>query len=144
MAMVSVGKTVNVLIAPLWNWNTHSIRLSGLISVLIAPLWNWNSSISVVGLSSLSVLIAPLWNWNVESLEVLPLWMRSSNRTFMELKWRWRKAYRRAYRSSNRTFMELKFVMAYGYKLTAFRSNRTFMELKLKKIDFTLPEASRF
>ena len=128
-----------------------SVRCSCL--VLIAPLWNWNcistpeqdgnaacsnrtfmelkfDKIAVAHLLTGAVLIAPLWNWNT-TLHSTYWKIRSSNRTFMELKWRcahvWNRqhqvlivplwnwnegdhqAHRYQHQGSNRTFMELKF-----------------------------------
>ena len=96
-----------VLIAPLWNWNAFapsvnretnigsnrtfmelkSVYLQVFLLrhlVLIAPLWNWNMNEPIINWSLSIVLIAPLWNCVNCSL-----WRWSSNRTFMELKFRW-------------------------------------------------------
>ena len=55
---------------------------------------------------------------------------KSSNRTFMELKWEHQGGHHEGTTSSNRTFMELKWNGAKGARVTLHSSNRTFMELK--------------
>ena len=54
----------------------------------------------------------------------------SSNRTFMELKWKFVFAGAVAERRSNRTFMELKWANVKKLEFELVGSNRTFMELK--------------
>ena len=60
--------------------------------------------------------------------------LSSSNRTFMELKYKYFSGKGCQSLSSNRTFMELKFEQKTFCKLIDVRSNRTFMELKFVKL----------
>ena len=98
-----------VLIAPLWNWNLDSAAYTRLReNVLIAPLWNWNADYYRIWCNFYKVLIAPLWNWNVSD------WQPSQPdvRVLIAPLWNWnvvRQRYATAEYSSNRTFMELKF-----------------------------------
>ena len=85
-------KLLEVLIVPLWNWNTHIGHfLLFALKVLIVPLWNWNFRRYSSGCYPHSVLIVPLWNWNMVKILADSLY-KSFNRTFMELKFRKRRA----------------------------------------------------
>ena len=98
----------DVLIVPLWNWNSDTIclhlgdpssnrtfmelKFDGCRGcyfkhqkVLIVPLWNWNRILWSSSIMNKKVLIVPLWNWNFYFL-FLMIERKSSNRTFMELK----------------------------------------------------------
>ena len=97
------------------------------------------------------VLIVPLWNWNTKYRPHRKHRV-SSNRTFMELKfrlldlcgygiavlivplWNWNSDVRKVFPldsyGSNRTFMELKLLLMPSTNSIVLRSNRTFMELK--------------
>ena len=121
------------------------------INVLIVPLWNWNSGFAAQEMWRILVLIVPLWNWNTQS-NYVEVGMTCFNRTFMELKsaaeavekindfcvlivplWNWNpplslKGTR--HRGFNRTFMELKFGSAWRCYEIKWSFNRTFMELK--------------
>ena len=143
---------IEVLIAPLWNWNgrcTKRTRESR--SVLIAPLWNWNWRLGDRGEHEPSVLIAPLWNWNLDE-EHTPLPPRCSNRTFMELKspifqfslklllvliaplWNWNIESNSGIGKSVAVLIAPLWNWNFGYALRipnrVISSNRTFMELK--------------
>ena len=83
------------------------LPLSPRLNVLIAPLWNWNSVTCPTVTTSRRVLIAPLWNWN-EFCGCKEKLQGSLNRTFMELKLRFLYASQFAIRCLNRTFMESK------------------------------------
>ena len=122
----------NVLIAPLWNWNSAGLTFRGTpessnrtfmelkytywlreyrcYCVLIAPLWNWNTlGVDAFGNCSL-VLIAPLWNWNTWKMQS---W-RKRQQVLIAPLWNWnnRAAVQCFYtRCSNRTFMELKYCL---------------------------------
>ena len=77
---------MQVLIAPLWNWNKYNKEAREYLSiVLIAPLWNWNMVYELKCREGRGVLIAPLWNWNSRQVGRTHS-ADSSNRTFMELK----------------------------------------------------------
>ena len=76
--------------------------------VLIAPLWNWNTQEQNQQRNKTLVLIAPLWNWNAFAPSVNRETNIGSNRTFMELKYEWTNHKLVIINSSNRTFMELK------------------------------------
>ena len=80
-----------VLIVPLWNWNYFSRPRAKIEeNVLIVPLWNWNRAYALPLAEATAVLIVPLWNWNTVAIFVL-LHNCSFNRTFMELKSRYKQ-----------------------------------------------------
>ena len=84
------------------------LPLSPRLNVLIAPLWNWNSVTCPTVTTSRRVLIAPLWNWN-SHIAAISARIPRLNRTFMELKhWCFPPRIFRPRYSLNRTFMELK------------------------------------
>ena len=82
-----IASFISVLIVPLWNWNFAEVgAVAYNILVLIVPLWNWNAFMFCGNLIKAIVLIVPLWNWNDVYICKLKV-HRSSNCTFMELKW---------------------------------------------------------
>ena len=118
-----------VQIVPLWNWN-RSLKVSNnwAFTVQIVPLWNWNLhtmpdwgqltgfklylyGIEIVliqfSLNTRQVQIVPLWNWN-SRIGFRIEFLKSSNCTFMELKYETKGENKQMQKSSNCTFMELK------------------------------------
>ena len=77
-------------------------------NVLIAPLWNWNTWFSrrfnFRTLGSNRTFMELKYRRSL----IISLTITSSNRTFMELKWSTHKNFMRRFSCSNRTFMELK------------------------------------
>ena len=53
--------------------------------VLIVPLWNWNTPNAAATAAASLVLIVPLWNWNASAADGVAI-LAGFNRTFMELK----------------------------------------------------------
>ena len=102
----------NLLIEPLWNWNTRFPSPQRINEkLLIEPLWNWNSRDAIEARDALALLIEPLWNWNGEHhplqwKRVLPF-----NRTTMELKLTHPLFAKKPRHPFNRTTMELKLVL---------------------------------
>ena len=81
-----VGLLLQLLIAPLWNWNTYYGDIYSFLNRSFnRTFMELKRIIYVIILIIRILLIAPLWNWNnFQSLDSIKI--PTFNRTFMELK----------------------------------------------------------
>ena len=100
--------------------------------VWIEPLWNWNSHSDKVSKGICIVWIEPLWNWNMLAASQAAL-MLGLNWTFMELKLVLCSAEGALVMGLNWTFMELKLQQENGMQMGTYGLNWTFMELKFRQ-----------